>query len=282
MTKKIELIAIDLDGTLLRDDKSLMEENIQAIHEAIEQGVRVVICTGRTLPSIEYILEKLPAGHGDDEYLILQNGAVIHQLPSLDIIHETILTPADRQLVYDTFMSLRRPQVQLVGFDADSLYLIDDQEANETVHNDAKILSTPISYTPFEDVLALDTLYKFLAFGEVEHIDHLLDNLPESIYDQVHVVRSLPVAIEFIPKAANKANGLTALLKELNIDKENVMAIGDELNDLEMIDMVGLGVVMDNGHPEVKAVADYVTLINEEAGVAHAIRHFVTQQPQNS
>lgn len=281
MTKNIELIAIDLDGTLLRDDKSLMDENVQAIHEAIEQGVRVVICTGRTLPSIEYILEKLPDGHGD-EYLILQNGAVIHQLPSLDIIHETILTQADRQLIYDTFMSLRRPQVQLVGFDADSLYLIDDKVANETVDNDAKILSTPISYTQFDEVLALDTLYKFLAFGEVEHIDHLLDNLPASIYDQVHVVRSLPVAIEFIPKAANKANGLTALLKELEINPENVMAIGDELNDLEMIDMVGLGVVMDNGHPEVKAVADYVTLINEEAGVAHAIRHFVTQQPQNS
>ncbi|XJS10784.1 Cof-type HAD-IIB family hydrolase [Aerococcaceae bacterium WGS1372] len=281
MTNNIELIAIDLDGTLLRDDKTLVKENIQAISEAIEQGVRVVICTGRTLPSIEYILEQLPEGDGD-EYLILQNGAVIYQLPNLEIIHETVLTKEDRQVIYDTFMNNRRPEVQLVGFDVDNLYLVDDEEANDAVIHDSKILSTPITHTKFEEVLGLDTLYKFVAFSEVEHIDHLLASLPASIHDEVHVVRSLPVAIEFIPKLANKANGLKALLKELNLEKDKVMAIGDELNDLEMIDMVGLGVVMANGHPDVKAVADYITLTNEEAGVAYAIRHFVTQPPHNS
>lgn len=281
MTNNIELIAIDLDGTLLRNDKSMIDENIQAIKEAIDQGVRVVICTGRTLPSIDYVLEQLPEGHGD-EYLILQNGAVIHRLPSFEIVHETVLSQEDRQAIYDAFMDNRSPEVQLVGFDEDKLYLVDDEEANDAVIYDSKILSTPVTPAKFEEILTMDTIYKFVAFSEVQHIDDLLAKLPASIYEQVHVVRSLPVAIEFLPKLANKANGLTALLNELQIDKANVMTIGDELNDLEMVKMAGLGVAMENGHADVRAVADYITLSNEDAGVAHAIRQFVTQPPHNS
>lgn len=281
MNHNIELIAIDLDGTLLRDDKSLVEENVQAIQEAIDQDVRVVICTGRTLPSIDYVLEGLPDGNGD-EYLILQNGAVIHKLPSFEVVHETVLSQEDRQAVYDAFMGSRTPEVQIVGFDADKLYLVDDETPNQSVINDSKILSTPVTNAKFEDILKLDQLYKFVAFSEPQYMNQLQANLPESIYDQVHVIRSLPVALEFIPKAANKANGLTALMNALNIDKENVMAIGDEMNDLEMVKMVGLGVAMGNANQPIKDVADYITLSNNEAGVAHAIRHFVTHPPHNS
>lgn len=281
MTRDIQLVAIDLDGTLLRDDKSLSQENVDAIKEAIEQGVQVVICTGRTLPSIQYLSKQLPQGHGD-EYLILQNGAVIHQLPDLNIVHETILTESDRQAIYDVFKEYRSEEVQMVAFDPDKLYLVDDETANPTVVQDAKTLSTDITLAKFEEVLNLETLYKIVVFGGVEFIDDYLEKIPNDLYEQVHIVRSLPVAIEFIPKLANKANGLNALIKQLDIKAENIMTIGDELNDYEMVKMAGLGVAMENGHPEVKRVADELTLTNNENGVAHAIRKFVTQPPHNS
>ena len=281
MTRDIQLVAIDLDGTLLRDDKSLSQENVDAIKEAIEQGVQVVICTGRTLPSIQYLSKQLPQGDGD-EYLILQNGAVIHQLPDLNIVHETILTEGDRQAIYDIFKEYRSEEVQMVAFDPDKLYLVDDETANPTVVQDAKTLSTDITLAKFEEVLNLETLYKIVVFGGVEFIDDYLEKIPNDLYEQVHIVRSLPVAIEFIPKLANKANGLNALIKQLDIKAENIMTIGDELNDYEMVKMAGLGVAMENGHPEVKRVADELTLTNNENGVAHAIRKFVTQPPHNS
>ena len=281
MTRDIQLVAIDLDGTLLRDDKSLSQENVDAIKEAIEQGVQVVICTGRTLPSIQYLSKQLPQGHGD-EYLILQNGAVIHQLPDLNIVHETILTESDRQAIYDVFKEYRSEEVQMVAFDPDKLYLVDDETANPTVVQDAKTLSTDITLAKFEEVLNLETLYKIVVFGGVEFIDDYLEKIPNDLYEQVHIVRSLPVAIEFIPKLANKANGLNALIQQLDIKAENIMTIGDELNDYEMVKMAGLGVAMENGHPEVKSVADELTLTNNENGVAHAIRKFVTQPPHNS
>ena len=281
MTRDIQLVAIDLDGTLLRDDKSLSQENVDAIKEAIEQGVQVVICTGRTLPSIQYLSKQLPQGDGD-EYLILQNGAVIHQLPDLNIVHETILTEGDRQAIYDIFKEYRSEEVQMVAFDPDKLYLVDDETANPTVVQDAKTLSTDITLAKFEEVLNLETLYKIVVFGGVEFIDDYLEKIPNELYEQVHIVRSLPVAIEFIPKLANKANGLNALIKQLDIKAENIMTIGDELNDYEMVKMAGLGVAMENGHPEVKRVADELTLTNNENGVAHAIRKFVTQPPHNS
>lgn len=281
MTRDIQLVAIDLDGTLLRDDKSLSQENVDAIKEAIEQGVQVVICTGRTLPSIQYLSKQLPQGHGD-EYLILQNGAVIHQLPDLNIVHETILTESDRQAIYDVFKEYRSEEVQMVAFDPDKLYLVDDETANPTVVQDAETLSTDITLAKFEEVLNLETLYKIVVFGGVEFIDDYLEKIPNDLYEQVHIVRSLPVAIEFIPKLANKANGLNALIQQLDIKAENIMTIGDELNDYEMVKMAGLGVAMENGHPEVKRVADELTLTNNENGVAHAIRKFVTQPPHNS
>ena len=281
MTRDIQLVAIDLDGTLLRDDKSLSQENVDAIKEAIEQGVQVVICTGRTLPSIQYLSKQLPQGDGD-EYLILQNGAVIHQLPDLNIVHETILTEGDRQGIYDIFKEYRSEEVQMVAFDPDKLYLVDDETANPTVVQDAKTLSTDITLAKFEEVLNLETLYKIVVFGGVEFIDDYLEKIPNELYEQVHIVRSLPVAIEFIPKLANKANGLNALIQQLDIKAENIMTIGDELNDYEMVKMAGLGVAMENGHPEVKRVADELTLTNNENGVAHAIRKFVTQPPHNS
>ena len=281
MTRDIQLVAIDLDGTLLRDDKSLSQENVDAIKEAIEQGVQVVICTGRTLPSIQYLSKQLPQGDGD-EYLILQNGAVIHQLPDLNIVHETILTEGDRQAIYDVFKEYRSEEVQMVAFDPDKLYLVDDETANPTVVQDAKTLSTDITLAKFEEVLNLETLYKIVVFGGVEFIDDYLEKIPNELYEQVHIVRSLPVAIEFIPKLANKANGLNALIQLLDIKAEDIMTIGDELNDYEMVKMAGLGVAMENGHPEVKRVADELTLTNNENGVAHAIRKFVTQPPHNS
>lgn len=281
MTRDIQLIAIDLDGTLLRDDKTMSIENAKALEEAIQQGVQVVICTGRTLPSIEYLFDQLPKGHGD-EYLVLQNGAVVHQLPDFNIVHETSLSQSDRQAIYDVFKEHRSDEVQIVGFDADKLYLVDDTMANVTVENDAKILSTEITKASFEEILQLETLYKFVAFSEIKYIDEFLAKIPTTLYDEVHIVRSLPVAIEFIPKLANKANGLKALLKQLDIKAENIMTIGDELNDLEMVDMAGLGVAMENGHPDVRAVADEITLSNNNDGVAHAIRRFVTQPPHNS
>lgn len=281
MTRDIQLIAIDLDGTLLRDDKTMSKENAKALEEAIQQGVQVVICTGRTLPSIEYLFDQLPKGHGD-EYLVLQNGAVVHQLPDFNIVHETSLSRSDRQAIYDVFKEHRSDEVQIVGFDADKLYLVDDTMANVTVENDAKILSTEITKASFEEILQLETLYKFVAFSEIKYIDEFLAKIPTTLYDEVHIVRSLPVGIEFIPKLANKANGLKALLKQLDIKAENIMTIGDELNDLEMVDMAGLGVAMENGHPDVRAVADEITLSNNNDGVAHAIRRFVTQPPHNS
>ncbi|HJG47252.1 MAG TPA: Cof-type HAD-IIB family hydrolase [Facklamia tabacinasalis] len=281
MTRDIQLVAIDLDGTLLRDDKSLSQKNVDAIKDAIEQGVQVVICTGRTLPSIQYLSKQLPQGDGD-EYLILQNGAVIHQLPDLNIVHETILTEGDRQAIYDIFKEYRSEEVQMVAFDPDKLYLVDDETANPTVVQDAKTLSTDITLAKFEEVLNLETLYKIVVFGGVEFIDDYLEKIPNDLYEQVHIVRSLPVAIEFIPKLANKANGLNALIQQLDIKAENIMTIGDELNDYEMVKMAGLGVAMENGHPEVKRVADELTLTNNENGVAHAIRKFVTQPPHNS
>lgn len=281
MTRDIQLVAIDLDGTLLRDDKSLSQENVDAIKEAIEQGVQVVICTGRTLPSIQYLSKQLPQGDGD-EYLILQNGAVIHQLPDLNIVHETVLTEGDRQAIYDVFKEYRSEEVQMVAFDPDKLYLVDDEVANSTVVQDAETLSTDITLAKFEEVLNLETLYKIVVFGGVEFIDDYLEKIPNELYEQVHIVRSLPVAIEFIPKLANKSNGLNALIQLLDIKAENIMTIGDELNDYEMVKMAGLGVAMENGHPEVKRVADELTLTNNENGVAHAIRKFVTQPPHNS
>lgn len=280
MTNKhaeIKLVAIDLDGTMLTNEKTLPQANIDAVHQAIQAGVQVVICTGRTLPGVRDVIAQLPF-EGEDEFLILQNGAVTHHLHDLSIVNQTVLTREAREVLLDFARDFDEEGAQLVAFDQENMMLMSQLPASPIVENDSKVLSTPITVFSNEEFLAYEAFNKAMVLGEPHVLDGIRERLSESLLTHYSPVRSQPIIAEFLVKGVSKASGLKALTKHLGLEAANVMAIGDEMNDLEMIKWAGLGVAMGNAVEAIKAVADAVTTHNDEAGVAHAIERYILSE----
>lgn len=272
--KDIKLVAIDLDGTLLTDDKQLPQVNIDAIHQAIQAGVQVVICTGRTLPGVREIMAQLPFD-GEDDFLILQNGSVTHRLHNLEIVDQVTLSRDAREVLMDFARVFDEEGAQLVAFDQEGMMLVSQYEANELVVGDSKALNTPITPFTAEEFLAFENFNKAMVLAEPEILDAMKERLPSELFDHYSTVRSQPIIAEFLVKGVSKASSLKNLAKRLDIEAEHVMAIGDQLNDLEMIQWAGLGVAMGNAVACIKEVADVVTGSNEDAGVAQAIEKHI-------
>lgn len=272
--KDIKLIAIDLDGTLLTDEKQLPQANIDAIHQAIQAGVQVVICTGRTLPGVREIMAQLPF-KGEDDFLILQNGSVTHRLHNLEIVDQVTLSQQARAALIDFARVFDEQGAQLVAFDQEGMMLMSQYEANDIVISDSKVLGTPITPFTTEEFLAFEGFNKAMVLGEPNILDALKDRVPSELFEHYSPVRSQPIIAEFLVKGVSKASALKSLAARLAIDAEHVMAIGDQLNDLEMLEWAGLGVAMGNAVSGIKEVADVVTSTNEDAGVAQAIEQHV-------
>ena len=120
-----------------------------------------------------------------------------------------------------------------------------------------------------------DHYVKFMFIGDEADVDRWREALPQAIRDKYYIVKSTPQHLEFMHKDATKGNGLLALAELLGIDRSETMALGDQQNDLTMIEAAGLGVAMGNAVPEVKAIADVETTTQNEDGVGVAVEKWV-------
>lgn len=266
----IKLIGIDLDGTLLRHDKSISKANKVAIRLALDKGVKVAICTGRPLEAIQHILDELGT-NTEEHYSITYNGGLIIQNKTREVKAKTAFTLEETQPIAEPLLGLELPVVQ-VGLDA--VYRRPYPKGHPSYYEQSMI------YMPFEDLnqaqLGPDfPIYKLVISTETNHLEEKLSLIPKSLYERYSVMRSHPHQLEIMPKGVDKGQGLKALAEHLNISQSDVMGIGDEENDLAMLQWVGHAVVMDNARAEIKAYANYVTSSNEADGVAEAIHHLV-------
>ena len=106
-------------------------------------------------------------------------------------------------------------------------------------------------------------------------LDKVITKISKDIRDKYTIIRSAPYYLEFLHKDVNKGVGMSKVAEKLNISQEEVICMGDAENDLHMLQYAGLSIAMGNADDNIKNMADYVTLSNEEGGVAHAIRKFV-------
>lgn len=270
----IKLIAIDLDGTLLNNQKELPQRNIEAIEKAVKQGMEIVICTGRTLPSVRPLLEQLSLD-GQDGYLILQNGTVIHRLPSLEVVRQTTLQREARQALIDFIAPYDKQGGFLISFDQDNMWVSSEYDFNEWVIKDAAILKTEPQRLPHRDFVSAENLHKAMVIAEPSVVDLIEQAVTDAVRTHLAPVRSVEYVLEFLPYGFNKASALKDLAGHLGIEADEVMAIGDQLNDLEMLQWAGTGVAMGNAVEALVAVADVQTATNEEAGVAQIIERLL-------
>lgn len=267
-----KLIACDLDDTLLKNDFSVSENNRKAINEVKKLGVKLVVLTGRVSAAVKPIIEEL----GLDEPYGSFQGAKITDPKTDSILYSC-------QLVKNDIL--------------DILKYAEDNDIHVNIYDDTRIYVKRLNkwsdfYESFArkvDIIEVGSLqdYDFKETPKVVFIDEneklikAYDDILKFKSDDINMFFSKKNFLEFTKKEATKGRALEFLAKKWNIEINEIIAIGDNFNDLSMIEYAGLGVCMENGEEDVKQRSDFITLSNENDGVAYALNKFIlkTQNP---
>lgn len=266
-----KLIALDIDGTLLNSEKVITSNVYDAIQEAKENGFKVVLSTGRPLPGVTPLLEKLNLTD-DGDYVICFNGAVVQEVKSKTVIADIDMSVEDFNVIHDQVFKPFNTNIHINT----PTHLITPQEVPHkyTVH-ESELNNISIEHRYAKDIDDSIKFCKIMIVDEPARLEEIISNLPKDLYDKYTIVRSAPFFLEFLNKNANKGTALKALCENINLPIEKTIAVGDEENDQHMIKLAGLGVAMGNARESIKEIADYVTDTNNNHGVAKTINKFL-------
>lgn len=279
----IKLIAMDLDGTLLNSQSRVPEENARAIAEAAARGIEIVVVTGRRYHSARLIVEALPC----ELHLIVNNGALIkskagetHQrclLPAATARRVLEATPEFRSSASVVFDRPRENQVILETIDWDDPFRGGYfRRSREFVAQVSPLMDclTAKNGKPPEDPIQVMFVGLCDAIREVREKLQRLDFAGEyTLAFTEYLTRDISV-LDVLRHGVSKGVALEQWAQRLGIKREEVMAIGDNWNDREMLEFAGLPVVMGNCVDVLKSHGWTITLTNDENGLAHAIRKY--------
>lgn len=264
-----KLLAIDMDGTLLNGDKVISQVNKAAIKKAIEKGVKVVITSGRGLKGLDKFLDEVHL-KGEDEYIIANNGGTIYRTSDFKCISYKGLSGRD---LLKAHAISKRVGLNIIAYNHEGSFA---PEENEFTRFESEFVGNPVKILNFNlEVNDEDEITKILFNQTEELLAQRMLKIPEKFYADYNVVQTMPIVLEIMNKDCNKGYGVKVLADKLGIKREEVICIGDQANDIEMITYAGLGIAMGNAIEELKAAAQYVTLDNDNDGVAKAIEKFI-------
>ncbi|MGE9553310.1 sugar-phosphatase [Erwinia amylovora] len=265
----IKLIAIDMDGTLLNPQHEVTPRVKQAIQAARDKGVAVVLATGRPFIGVQRYLMELDLRQ-EGQYCITNNGALVQKAETGDCVAEVTLNYHD----YLYFEQLARELG--VHFQAltKSLLFTPNKDISEYSVHESYLTGIPLRYRAVEEMDKSATFPKVMMIDVPSILDEAIKRIPQEARDRYTIMKSSPYYLEILSKQVNKGAGVKALADRLGLAREEVMAVGDQENDIAMLEYAGTGVAMGNGIDSVKAVAQFVTKTNQEDGVAHAIEKF--------
>ncbi len=261
----IKLVAIDLDGTLLLDNQNTAPENVAAIHQAEAQGVTVVICTGRPYPSADAVATRLGLTSNP---IISYNGALVRMPSGGEVLFSQPLPPDLAAQVVEDCVA-RQLQIH---------YFLDDVMYVPRVSAGARLYWTRTGIKPVpvgdQRKLAGNSPTKILVYAGPKVVRELRPEFEGRYKDKLYVTTSMPEYLEFLHPEVSKGDALRAVADRYGIPMAQVMAIGDLLNDLPMVEMAGIGVAVAHADETLKAHAQYTTTSSEQA-VAEALEEFV-------
>ncbi|WP_026571123.1 MULTISPECIES: Cof-type HAD-IIB family hydrolase [Sediminibacillus] len=263
------LIALDLDGTLLTDNKVISEKTKKVIMQAKQAGHVVVIATGRPhRASIDYYKELEL-----DTPMVNFNGALIHHPldKKWDAVHSPLPNRTAKAIVQTCYDLEVNNIMAEVG---DDVYLDQyDEELMEIFHTDQ---ANPVTVGSLKNNLQDDPT-SLLIHPQEEHIQELRSHLNDKHASVIeHRKWGAPWhVIEIVRKGLNKAVGLEKIARYFDIPQSHIIAFGDEDNDLEMIEYAGVGVAMGNGIEELKKLANHVAGTNEADGIGAFLEEYL-------
>lgn len=263
-----KMIVLDLDDTLLRDDHTISDRTKQALMEAQEMGVKVVLASGRPTFAMKHIAEELSlAKYGS--FILSFNGGKILNCRGYEEIFSSTLAPED---VHKLYHISRREGVYIHTYIGDTIVT---EEENPYTATEADITGLPINVVGNFVNAVTEPVVKVLMVDASEKLKIVEAKLQAELDGEFSVMRSKPYFLEFTEQGVTKGTSLNHLIQVCGIKREEVIAIGDSYNDLAMIEFAGLGVAMGNAPEDIKEVADFVADTNMKDGVAKVVEEFV-------
>ena len=263
----IKLIATDLDNTLLDHiTGEVPESTARLFHRAAEKGVLTAVATGRCFPSALAAARTI----GAHTPVICYNGSLIKWGDTGEVIAHTLIDP---DTIRQVAAFCRREGLYLQCYDPDDVVVCERDCAGLRVDPDVKV----VGFREIGDYLTfpgLNPTPKMLIVEQEDKVAARLQELAE-VFPALEFCQSQPWLIEVLPPNAGKGRALERLAELMHIDRQEVMALGDNTNDLPMIRWAGLGVVVSNGVEAAKAEADYVCQNQRWQGVEEALERFV-------
>lgn len=265
-----ELLVLDLDGTLTTSEKIISPKTKEAIMKLQESGKKVVLASGRPTPGILPLAKELEL-EKYGSYILSFNGARIINCATDEVLFDAHVDPKYLQPFYD---AAKAYGVGISTYYKDTVYTA--FETNEQTEMECRICH--LKATVLDDfVNDIDfPMNKLLIAGEASILEKMEIELVNDYKDQLNIYRSEPFFLEVMPPKIDKAYALGKLLDILNLKREEMICCGDGFNDLTMIQFAGLGVAMENAQQVVLDAADFVTLSNDNDGIAHVIEQFMS------
>lgn len=267
---KYKLLVLDVDGTLLNDEREISKRTLAALLKVQQMGVRIVLASGRPTYGLMPLAKTLELGNYGG-FVLSYNGCQIIKAQNGEILFERRINP---EMLPYLEKKARKNGFAIFTYHDDTL--ITDSPDNEYIKNEAllnnlKIIredefSTAIDFAPCKCMLVNDKEKALI--GLEQHWEKRLAGTLDAF-------RSEPYFLEVVPCGVNKANTLGALLEHLGVTREEVIAVGDGVCDVTMLQLAGMGVAMGHSQDSVKVCADYVTASNEEDGVALAVEKLI-------
>jgi len=265
----VRLLALDLDDTLLRSDLTISFRVRNAVRAAEAAGVRVVLASGRA-PAAMAAFARLLGMHRRPGFLICGNGTIVQDSRSGVIVHEERIATKPALAAFDWADAEGFP-VQI--YEGDVMYV---SRRNEYTEYDKKL--TGLRQVVVDDFRAMVAggCHKLLIPGDPMLLAPLEELLRSAIGDGLTIFTSKPYFLEVLPARTDKGTALARVAALLGVAREEVLAVGDSMNDEAMIRWAGTGVAMANGDPRIKAIADIVSeRSNDDDGVAEIIERHV-------
>lgn len=261
------MLVLDLDDTLLTDDHKISNENKKMLLKAQEMGVYVVLASGRPTLAMTAFAKELELDI-NNSFMISFNGAVITDLKEDQVIFEQSLTKHQIHELYDYSL---KSKTHIITY-------IDGKIVSETHSEfiDVEVTITGLEHNKvpsFKDAVTTQAV-KCILLEEPNYLKSVEKELKVAM-PHLSIAMSKPFFLEVAPNGIDKAASLKFLAKKLDIQQNEIIAVGNAGNDLTMVQYAGLGVWVDNVDAELRHLADVIVSSNNDHGVAEVVRRFI-------
>ncbi|MDR0269357.1 Cof-type HAD-IIB family hydrolase [Paenibacillus sp.] len=268
----IKAVFSDIDGTLLNSKHQITLGTKQAVQKITNAGIPFVLVSARMPSGILNLQKRI----GIRSPIVCFSGALVldtsESEDNLPVIHSAVFpNETARRIISTVKEEFPNISISLYSYDR---WMVSDIQNDWVVQEKEITNANPVQMDLSSYIESGSGIHKVLCMGEPQDIDRLKESLQHEMTD-ISIYKSKDTYLEMMVKTASKSHAVQILIDRLDISREEVMAVGDHFNDVDMLSFAGLGVAMGNAPEEVKRNADQVTLSNDEDGLKHCLEKYV-------